>query len=107
MTRRSLIVARIVPDSADRVAEIFRQSDSTELPSVAGVRHRSLFILDDLYAHFIEADTDIRGGVGNLREHPLFQEVSRALDPYIKPYNPATWRSPADAFAREIYSFDR
>ena len=105
MPQRSLILARILPDSAEKVAEIFRQSDETELPTVAGVRHRSLFVLDDLYAHLIEADDGI--DVARLRGHPLFQEVSRALDPYIRPYNPATWRSPADAFAREIYAFNR
>ncbi|HLQ61281.1 MAG TPA: TcmI family type II polyketide cyclase [Candidatus Acidoferrales bacterium] len=106
MTRRSLIVARILPGSEKKVAEIFARSDATELPSLAGVRHRSLFVLEDLYAHLIESDGDLRGGVGDLRGHPLFQEVSRALEPYIQPYNPATWRSPTDAFAREIYSFD-
>jgi cyclase len=107
MIKRSLIVARILPGSEKKVAEIFAQSDATELPSIAGVKHRSLFVLDDLYAHLIEADSDLRGDVGNLRKHPLFQEVSRALESHIKPYNPASWRSPADAFAREIYSFDR
>jgi cyclase len=107
MTNRSLIVARILPNSEDRVASIFAESDATELPAVAGVRHRSLFTIEDLYMHLIEADADIRGGVGDLRQHPLFQDVSKKLEAYIKPYNPATWRSPGDAFAREIYSFNR
>ena len=105
MTKRSLIVARIAPGAADKVAEIFRASDSTELPGVAGVRHRSLWVLEDLYAHWIEADEQV--DVTRLREHPLFKQVSKDLDPYIRPYNPSTWRSPADAFAREFYSFDR
>lgn len=107
MTKRSLIVARILPNSEERVASIFAESDATELPAVAGVRHRSLFTLEDLYVHLIEADADLRSGVGDLRQHPLFHDISKKLDAYIKPYNPATWRSPADAFARQIYSFDR
>ena len=107
MTKRSLIVARMLPNSDEKVAAIFAESDRTELPAVAGVRHRSLFALDDLYFHLIEAESDVKSGVADLRQHPLFKDVSQKLDAYIRPYNPATWRSPADAFAREIYTFDR
>ena len=43
---------------------------------------------------------------GEVRDHPLFKEISRRLDEYITPYNPETWRSPKDATAREFYVFD-
>ena len=33
-------------------------------------------------------------------------EISKKLEPYIQPYNPATWKSPKDATAREFYSWD-
>src|SRR6185312_6778244 len=36
---RSLIVAKIVPGSDREVAEIWAESDATELPRLAGVRH--------------------------------------------------------------------
>jgi cyclase len=104
--RRGVIVARIKPGSEDKVAEIFRESDESELPKLAGVRHRSLFVLDDVYVHYVEMDEDFEQSVADVRDHPLFKEISRRLDEYITPYNPETWRSPKDATAREFYVFD-
>jgi cyclase len=104
--RRGCIVAKIVPGSEDAVARIFAESDDTELPGLAGVRHRSLFVLDDLYVHYVEMDADVADSVDAVRDHALFEEVSRRLDPYIAPYDPETWRSPKDAQAREFYRWD-
>ena len=106
MVKRGLIIARIRPGSEEKVAEIFAQSDSTELPKLTGVRHRSLFVLDDIYVHLVETDDDFEGAVTNVRDHPLFKEISAKLEAYIQPYNPETWRSPKDATAREFYSWD-
>ena len=107
MVKRGLIVARIKPGSEERVAAIFADSDRTELPELAGVRHRSLFVLEDVYVHLVEMDDDFDQTVAGVRDHPLFKDISKKLEPYIEPYNPATWRSPRDATAREFYSWDR
>ena len=107
MVKRGLIVARIKPGSEAQVAAIFSESDRTELPSLAGVRHRSLFVLEDIYVHLVETDDDFDQSVASIRDHSLFKNISKKLEPYIQPYNPVTWRSPADAMAREIYSWDR
>ncbi len=104
--RRGVIVARIKPGSEEKVAEIFAESDRSELPGLARVRHRSLFVLDDVYVHYVEMDEDFEQSVAEVREHPLFKEISRRLDEYITPYNPETWRSPKDATAREFYVWD-
>ena len=104
--RRGVIVARIRPGSEDRVAEIFADSDRSELPSLAGVTHRSLFVLGDVYVHYVEMEEDFEESVDQVRNHPLFQEISRRLDDYITPYDPETWQSPKDATAREFYSWD-
>jgi cyclase len=104
--KRGVIVAKIKPGAEDKVAEIFARSDESELPQLAGVRHRSLFVLDDVYIHYVETDEDFEGAVDQVREHPLFKEISRELDAYITPYDPETWRSPKDATAREFYSWD-
>jgi cyclase len=104
--KRGVIVARMKPGSADKVAEIFAESDRSELPGLAGVKHRSLFVLDDVYIHYVETDEDFEAAVDEIREHPLFKDISRQLDAYIVPYNPETWRSPKDATAREFYSWD-
>ena len=104
--KRGVIVARIKPGAEEKVAEIFAASDRTELPRLAGVRHRSLFVLDDIYVHYVETAEDFEAAVDEIRAHPLFKEISADLDEYITPYDPSTWRSPKDATAREFYSWD-
>jgi cyclase len=104
--KRGVIVARIKPGAEEEVARIFGESDETELPVITGVRHRSLFVLDDIYIHLVETDDEFADAVEKVRNHDLFKEISAQLDPYITPYNPETWRSPKDAQAREFYSWD-
>jgi cyclase len=106
MIRRGLIVARIKPGAEDEVARLFAESDATDLPGLAGVRHRSLFVLDDIYVHYVETDDEFAGVVDTIRDHPGFRELSAQLDAYISPYDPETWKSPKDAQAREFYSWD-
>jgi cyclase len=104
--KRGVIVAKIKPGSADKVAEIFAESDRSDLPGLAGVTHRSLFVLEDVYIHYVEMEEDFTQAVDQVRNHPLFQEISRKLDDYITPYNPETWQSPKDATALEFYTWD-
>ena len=95
--KRGCIVAKIKPGSEEEVAKLFAESDQSELPGLAGVTHRSLFVLDDLYVHYVEMDEDFAESVDAVRDHPLFREISRKLDAYITPYNPETWKSPKRA----------
>ena len=106
MSNRAVIVARIKPGSEDKVAAIFAESDRTELPKLAGILHRSLYVLDDLYIHLFETDGDAAGAVNDIRDHPLFREISNKLEPYVSPYNPDTWRSPKDATAHVFYEWN-
>jgi cyclase len=106
VVKRGVIVAKIKPGSEEQVAKLFAESDESELPKLAGVRHRSLFVLDDVYIHLVELDSDFAETVDDVRDHPLFKDISRRLDEYITPYDPETWRSPKDAQAREFYSWD-
>lgn len=102
---RSLIVAKIAPDAERHVALIFADSDRTELPALAGVTHRSLYRLHDLYLHLIETTDPGEAALERARAHPEFTAVSERLRPYISPYLP-TWRSPRDALARCFYRWD-
>lgn len=102
---RSLIVAKVLPAAEGRVAEIFAESDATELPRLVGVRHRSLYRLHDLYVHLLETESSGPGAVESARQHPEFVRVSDRLRPYISPYL-STWRSPRDAMARCFYQWD-
>jgi len=100
---RTLIVARMDPSSESEVARIFAASDATSLPRQLGVTHRSLYRLDDVYIHLVEMDGDPAERLRTARGLPGFRQISADLDPYIRPYDPATWRSPQDALAREFY----
>ena len=51
--------------------------------AAGGVRHRSLFVLDDVYIHYVETDDEFGAEVDAVREHPLFKEISAKLDAYI------------------------
>jgi cyclase len=104
--KRGVIVARIKPGAEEDVARIFAESDETELPRITGVRHRSLYVLGDVYIHLVETDDEFAATVDNVRDHELFKDISRKLDPYIQPYDPETWKSPKDAQAREFYTWE-
>jgi cyclase len=104
--KRGLIVAKIKPGAEEDVAKLFAESDESELPRLAGVRHRSLWVLDDIYIHYVETDADFAEAVDQVRDHPLFREVSEKLDAFITPYDPETWKSPKDAQAKEFYRWE-
>lgn len=103
MSFRSVIVARIVPGSEDKVAEVFRRTDETARPQDFGVIGRRLLSLDDLYIHVIERDQDPKVS-GKTRGLPGFQQVSEAIAPYVTPY-PKNWKVPSDSVAKEFYSW--
>ncbi|KQV17197.1 MULTISPECIES: TcmI family type II polyketide cyclase [unclassified Kitasatospora] len=104
---RALIVARMKPDSAAGIAEVFGNSDQGELPHLIGVTGRSLFQFGDLYLHLIEAERPPGPEVAKLAGHPEFRDVSRLLTSYVQAYDPETWREPKDAMAREFYRWER
>lgn len=100
----TLIVARMEPGSGDDVARIFGEFDQTEMPGLMGTRRRQLFAYKGLYFHLQDFDHDNGGaGIEAAKTHPLFVQVSADLKPYIEAYDPATWKSPADAMAARFY----
>ncbi|MBM7495315.1 hypothetical protein JOD64_006537 [Micromonospora luteifusca] len=102
---RLLIVSRIIPGAEGRVAQIFAESDATELPGLTGVTHRSLYCLHDLYIHVLESSDVDPDALAAARNHPLFQQVNERLSAHTSPYLP-TWRSPRDAIAGCFYRWD-
>lgn len=104
--KRGLIVAKIKPGAQEDVARIFAESDATDLPKITGCRHRSLYVLDDIYIHLVEMDSDFGETVDDVRNHELFRDISRKLDEFITPYNPETWKSPKDAQAKVFYTWE-
>ncbi|WP_371477646.1 TcmI family type II polyketide cyclase [Kitasatospora sp. NBC_00315] len=106
-TYRTLIVARMKPDTGPGIAEVFAESDAGELPGLVGVTGRSLFQFGDVYLHLVEADRPPGPAVAKVTGHPAFREVSDRLLPYVAAYDPLTWRGPQDAMAREFYRWER
>ena len=105
MSHRTLIVARMEPEAADAVVEIFAESDAGTLPRMLGVTRRSLFQFHGLYFHLVEADGAIPRALEEVRRSPQFQDIDTKLSAHISAYDPTTWRSPADAMARQFYSW--
>jgi len=102
---RLLIVSRIIPGSEGRVAQIFAESDATGLPTMTGVRHRSLYCLHDLCVHLMETTDVDPAELADARNHPLYLQVNERLSAHTSPYLP-TWRSPRDALAGCFYRWD-
>ncbi|RKR89460.1 cyclase [Micromonospora pisi] len=110
---RLLIVGRMAPGpengvgpgAEERIAQIFAESDQTELPAITGARHRSLYCLGDLYLHLVELDGTGAAGLPAAAAHPLFVQLNQRLSSCTTPYL-STWRSPRDAMARCFYTWD-
>ena len=102
----TLIVARMDPGSQADVARLFKEFDGTEMPHLMGTRRRQLFAYRGLYFHLQDFDTDNGGQlIEQAKTHALFTRISADLKPYIEAYDPATWRSPADAMATRFYEW--
>ncbi|MGH3645675.1 MAG: TcmI family type II polyketide cyclase [Micromonosporaceae bacterium] len=102
---RVLIVARMDESDLDTVAQIWKESDETELPHIVGVQQRSLFYYQGLYFQLIEAEQPLGPKIEAVRKHPLFTDVNDKLANHIKAYDPETWRGPKDAMAHRFYSW--
>lgn len=102
---QTLIVARIDPADADAVADIFAESDATDLPHMIGVSRRTLFHFHDLYFHLVQADEDITPNLYKARKHELFSDINTKLSKHISPYDP-NWKEPKDAMATPFYVWE-
>ena len=104
MNYRSVIVARIVPGSEGKVADVFGHNDQTTRPQDFGVIGRTLLSHDDLYIHIIDRNVDPKASLANSRGLPAFKQIGEAIAPYVTPYS-KNWKVPSDAVAKEFYSW--
>jgi len=103
----NLIVARMDLDSSTEVAKLFADFDATEMPHRMGTRRRQLFAYRGLYFHLQDFDEDNGGAlIEEAKADPRFIGISDDLKPFIEAYDPATWRSPADAMATRFYRWE-
>lgn len=102
----NLIVARMQPRSAAEVARLFAAFDATEMPQRMGTLRRQLFSYQGLYFHLQDFATDTGGQrIEAAKTDARFVGISAELKPFIAAYDPATWRSPADAMAERFYTW--
>lgn len=103
----TLIVARMDTASSTAVADIFAEFDATEMPNRMGTRRRQLFSYRGLYFHLQDFDGEDGGErIEQAKTDDRFIRISADLKPYIEAYDPATWRSPADAMATRFYDWE-
>ncbi|MEU8751192.1 TcmI family type II polyketide cyclase [Streptomyces chartreusis] len=103
----TLIVARMDPDSSIDVAKLFAEFDAGDMPHRMGTRRRQLFSYRGLYFHLQDFDSDNGGElIEQAKADPRFVRISDDLKPFIEAYDPATWRSPADAMATRFYNWE-
>ncbi|APE24770.1 MULTISPECIES: TcmI family type II polyketide cyclase [Streptomyces] len=103
----TLIVARMEPGSSTDVAKLFAEFDASEMPHLMGTRRRQLFSYRGLYFHLQDFDADNGGElIERAKTDPRFVGISEDLKPFIEAYDPATWRSPADAMATRFYNWE-
>ena len=103
----TLIVARMAPGSSADVAELFSAFDATDMPHRMGTRRRQLFSYQGLYFHLQDFDADNGSElIQGAKDDPRFVRISEDLKPFIEAYDPATWRSPADAMAQRFYLWE-
>ncbi|WP_019869943.1 TcmI family type II polyketide cyclase [Salinispora oceanensis] len=105
MESRTLIVARLNQADRQAVADIFAESDATDLPHLIGARRRSLFWFHGLYFHLVESRQDINSSLYQARSHPLYDDIHHKLARYMTPYDP-DWKEPKDSMAELFYSWE-
>ena len=105
----TVIVNRMDPAVIPEVSRLFADLDATDFPHHMGTRRRQLFSLDGVYFH-LQDFTTVDGHSlidGAWKEaDPRFIKICRELDPLVKVYDPATWRSTADQIATRFYHWE-
>jgi aromatase len=86
--RRGVIIGRYQQGSEEAIVDAFTRSDETELPHLVGVKSRPIWVLGDIYMHFVESQASLPGVIKDYANHPLFKEVKAEVDRYVKPLAP-------------------
>jgi cyclase len=103
----TLIVGRMEPQMSADVAKLFNAFDQTDMPQLMGTMRRELFAYRGLYFHVQDFNGEHGGQrIQEARTDPRFVKISADLKPFIEPFDPATWRSPADALASRFYHWE-
>lgn len=98
---RGVIIGRYQNGSEEAIVDAFKRSDETELPRMLGVKSRHVWVLGDIYLHFVEAQAALPTIIKEYAQHPLFKQVKSEVDTYVKPLAPEF----DPGVGREIYRY--
>ncbi len=96
---RGVIIGRYQKGSEGAIIDAFQRSDSTDLPYILGVKSRHVWVLGDIYMHFVEGQSALPEILKEHAQDPLFKGIKAELDTYVKPLSPELY----PGVAREIY----
>ncbi|GAA1151628.1 hypothetical protein F4556_003997 [Kitasatospora gansuensis] len=105
----TVIVNRMDPVVIPEVSRLFAELDATDFPHHMGTRRRQLFNLGGVYFHiqdFVLADGYALIDQAWKEADPRFIKICRELEPLVKVYDPATWRSTADQVGTRFYRWE-
>jgi heme-degrading monooxygenase HmoA len=85
---RALMIRKMDPSHAPRVAELFAAHDRTDLPLELGATRRTLFSYHDLYLHLIEAEDGFRERLFAAAGRKEFAAIDAPLAGLLTPYLP-------------------
>jgi hypothetical protein len=96
---RGVVVSRLlVPENEHIIREAFVASDATELPYLAGIQTRRLWVQGDLMFHILEGKKPIPSVMHEFAGHPELRAIQQAVDSRVE-----LIFSAFTADAREIY----
>jgi hypothetical protein len=105
----TVIVNRVQDAVVPEVARLFAELDETDFPYQMGTRRRQLFTYHGVYFHIQDFELDNGSAVIDQAwkdADPRFVKICADLDPLVKKYDPASWRSTADQIANRFYRWE-
>ncbi|WP_282797796.1 TcmI family type II polyketide cyclase [Streptomyces sp. CC224B] len=105
--RSMVTVSKMDERSIPEISTLFTAFDSTEIPELIGLRRRQLFVCDGIQIHLYDfADQADKAALMKVKGDPRMARLSADLEPYVSPYEPETWNSPADSAAFSFYDWE-
>ncbi|MER7351287.1 TcmI family type II polyketide cyclase [Streptomyces aurantiacus] len=104
--RSMVTVSKMDHNSIPEVSKLFTEFDSTEIPNLIGLCRRQLFVHDDVQIHLYDfAEQADQSALAKVKGDPRMARLSMDLKPFVAPYDPETWNSPADSAAFCFYDW--
>ncbi|MEV8070543.1 TcmI family type II polyketide cyclase [Streptomyces sp. NPDC085995] len=105
--RSMMTISKMDRNSVPEVSKLFAEFDSTEIPGLIGLRRRQLFLHQDVQIHLYDfAEKSDQAALEKAKADPRMARLSVDLHPFVTPYEPETWNSPADSAAVFFYGWE-